>query len=573
MKIGKRLILTFALVVIISSIAGIVGLMQMTNMDANYSSALTNYGFAQGDVGRLSAEFNNSRSILRGIIIASDKETMQTNRDSLDTSGTAIDTYLAAVQKTLVNSTETNYYNTIKENLALYKDLRTRVVALALQDKDAEANTLLTTEGAPILKALTTSINALFDEKTKIGNQLSSSLSSQASTSELMIIIVILVSVILSIIIALIIARSISKPVKEMADAAQRMAKGDLGIQINVNSKDEIGQLGTAFAESAASIKAYIVDITEHLAEVEHGNLDVASKMEYIGDYKDLSKAYQGILTSLNETIGQISQSADQVSSGSEQVSDGAQALAQGATEQASSIEELSATISEISTNVKDNATNAADASKKVNQVSAELNENNKQMQEMIVAMSKISDSSNQIGKIIKTIEDIAFQTNILALNAAVEAARAGEAGKGFAVVADEVRNLASKSADAAKETTTLIQNSIQEVEVGTKIADATANALLQVVKHAEAVATAVNHISQTSNEQANSINQVTLGVEQISSVVQTNSATAEESAAASEELSGQAQVMKTLVGKFKLRNQANQNQNIQSKPQQENSD
>lgn len=214
---------------------------------------------------------------------------------------------------------------------------------------------------------------------------------------------------------------------------------------------------------------------------------------------------------------------------------------------------------------MKNNATDAADASKKVSQVGAELNESNKQMQEMIAAMSKIGDSSSQIGKIIKTIEDIAFQTNILALNAAVEAARAGEAGKGFAVVADEVRNLASKSADAAKETTTLIQNSIKEVEVGTKIADATATTLLQVVEHAGDVTTAVNHISQASNEQANSINQITLGVEQISSVVQTNSATAEESAAASEELSGQAETMKELVGRFRLKNRTNQSQNVKS--------
>lgn len=408
-------------------------------------------------------------------------------------------------------------------------------------------------------------LDELVELKTTTGDQLSSSLSAQASRSAQIVILVILISIILSIIIALSISRSISKPVKEMADAAQRMAQGDLGVQIKVNSKDEIGQLGTAFAQSTASIRSYIADITRILGEIQHGNLTVDSDLDYIGDYRELRNACQGILVSLNNTLGQINQASEQVSSGSEQVSEGSQALAQGATEQASSIEELSAAISEISSNVKDSATNAAEASKKVNQVSVELNENNKQMQEMIAAMSKISNSSNQIGRIIKTIEDIAFQTNILALNAAVEAARAGEAGKGFAVVADGVRNLASKSADAAKETTTLIQNSIREVEVGTKLADATANALLQVVEHAEDVATAVDHISQTSNEQANSINQVTLGVEQISSVVQTNSATAEESASASEELSGLAQVMKSMVGKFKLKDQANQNHDIQS--------
>ena len=375
------------------------------------------------------------------------------------------------------------------------------------------------------------------------------------------------VSFIVSVLIAVTVSKSISKPIVEITEAARGMVQGKLDVQIHVNSTDEIGQLGTAINESAACTRTYVLDITKQLGKVENGDLDVpVNKLKYIGDYANLSKAYRGILSSLNDTIGHISQSAEQVSSGSEQVSDGAQALAQGATEQASSIQELSATITEISTNVKDNATNAASASIKVNKVGTELAESNQHMLEMITAMSKISDSSNQIGKIIKTIEDIAFQTNILALNAAVEAARAGEAGKGFAVVADEVRNLASKSAEAAKNTTLLIQNSIKEVGNGTKIAGTTADALLQVVEHAQEVSTAVDHISQTSNQQANSINQVTIGVEQISAVVQTNSATAEESAAASEELSGQAQVMKELVGRFKLKGQ---NNHSNSQPQQ----
>lgn len=347
--------------------------------------------------------------------------------------------------------------------------------------------------------------------------------------------------------------------------------EGGLSVQVHADdSKNEIAQLGAAFAESNASIRAYINDIKEMLGNMAQGDLNIVSKLDYKGDFVELENSVRGIVLSFDKALTQINQASEQVSSGSEQVSSGAQALAQGATEQASSIEQLSATINEISANVKDNAANAADAGIKVNKVSSELEASNKHMQEMISAMSNISDSSNKIGNIIKTIEDIAFQTNILALNAAVEAARAGEAGKGFAVVADEVRNLASKSADAAKDTTALIQNSITEVENGTKIADITANDLLQVVEHAEAVAAAVDHISQTSNQQATSIDQVTLGVEQISAVVQTNSATAEESAAASEELSGQAQIMKELVGKFKLKNQTDQSLNARPVPQQE---
>lgn len=554
-KIKRLLVITFILVTLISSVGGLVGYFTMTNMNSEYTNALTNYGFAQGDIGRLTAEFNNSRAIIRDVIIYSDNENMKASSDKLDKSGEAIDKDLAVVQQYIITDKEKGYYSAIKNNLDKYKDLRTRVVSLAFTNKNQEAQKLLTSEGASILSQISTSLNALFDDKTKTGVQVANNLAAQSKVTTLSMLIVILLSIGLALAIAFKIARNISRPVTEIANAAKEMAKGNLNVQIHTdNAKNELGQMATAFADSSSSIKSYIADITEHLAEVEQGNLDVPSKMKYIGDYKDLSKAYQGILNSLNDTIGQISQAAEQVAVGSEQVSDGAQALAQGATEQASSIEELSATIAEISEHIKENATDAADASIKVNQVSTELNESNQHMQEMITAMSKINDSSNQIGKIIKTIEDIAFQTNILALNAAVEAARAGEAGKGFAVVADEVRNLASKSADAAKETTLLIQNSIGEVENGSKIASITADALLQVVKHAMAVADKIDHISKISNQQANSIGQVTLGVEQISSVVQTNSATAEESAAASEELSGQAQVMKTLVGRFKLR-------------------
>ena len=243
-----------------------------------------------------------------------------------------------------------------------------------------------------------------------------------------------------------------------------------------------------------------------------------------------------------------------EIKNSSDQVSSGAQALSQGATEQASSIEQLSASIIEISDQVRSNAVNANNATSLVESVGKEIDRSNIHMQEMIRAISEISDKSAQIGRIIKTIDDIAFQTNILALNAAVEAARAGAAGKGFAVVADEVRNLAGKSAQAASETTELIESSISAVLNGTRIADETAESLSSVVTGASKITSLMQDISKASNEQANSIGQVTQGIEQISGVVQTNSATAEESAAASEELSAQAQLLNSLVSKFKMR-------------------
>lgn len=278
------------------------------------------------------------------------------------------------------------------------------------------------------------------------------------------------------------------------------------------------------------------------------------AEAEYRGAFEQIGSSMKRITENLNTVMCEIRQSSDQVSSGSDQVSSGAQALSQGATEQASAVEELAATINEISTQVKETAENAVDAQKQMSTAEDETLTCNEQMREMILAMEEISHKSTEIGKIIKTIEDIAFQTNILALNAAVEAARAGTAGKGFAVVADEVRNPASKSAEASKNTSSLIEGSIAAVEKGTRIVNETAQSLSKVVDSSQAVSATVEKISDAASSQAASIEQVTQGIDQISSVVQTNSATAEESAAASEELSGQAQMLKNLVEQFKLK-------------------
>ena len=556
MKIGKKLIVTFIAVAILSSLAGVVGFGEMTNMNSNYSDALVNYGFSQGDIGLFNSQFNSSRVMIVNMISLTDTLAIQESSDELNKSNAQIDTYFKNMQKTIVNSKESSVYNNIKGNLTKYKTVRDQIIEFAKQNHDAEARTLLSEQAEPIADKIRTSTQELITEKTTTGNQLSTDLSTQGAAAKTVIFIVILISFLISLLIARKISRGISKPVEGMADAARRMAAGDLSMQINVGSKDEIGLLGSSFSETIESISAYITDIKENLAKMKQGDLTVASKLEYKGDFIELKKSIDGIVIFFNNAITQMRDASEQVSSSSEQVSSGAQALAQGATEQASSIEELSASIMEISDHVKENSQYAASARLNVNQVRSEVEISNQYMSEMVAAMSQIDGTSGQIGKIIKTIEDIAFQTNILALNAAVEAARAGSAGKGFAVVADEVRNLASKSAEAAKNTTVLIGNSVKQVENGAKIADETAKSLLRVVEGTKTVTDTVEKISQASNRQSEEIAQVTLGVEQISSVVQTNSATAEESAAASAELFGQAQTLKELVKKFKLRDQ-----------------
>ena len=347
------------------------------------------------------------------------------------------------------------------------------------------------------------------------------------------------------------------RPIKSIVSAAAEIADGNLNVQIAAESEDEVGRLARTFLKMVQNLNVIVSDVDYILGKMAEGDFDVRTNSEesYVGNFRGILSSMRTLNIKLSNVLMQINTAADQVSDGSEQVSSGAQALSQGTTEQASSIEELAATINEISLHVKQTAENAVQAREQTIHAGCEVDSCNHQMQEMIAAMDEIGEMSGQISKIIKTIEDIAFQTNILALNAAVEAARAGEAGKGFAVVADEVRNLASKSAEASKNTSALIEGAVRAVEKGTNIANETAHMLNKVVESAQAVSETVDKIADATKEQSSAIGQITVGVDQISSVIQTNSATAEESAAASEELSGHAQMLKALVNQLNLRN------------------
>lgn len=375
------------------------------------------------------------------------------------------------------------------------------------------------------------------------------------ATTAIITVIALLVSVILS----LRLGKVIGKPVKLCAERIDRLACGDLSSPVpEVRAKDETGVLAEATTTMLFKLDNIIKDIGRVLGEISRGNLavnDTENENFYSGDFSKILAFMSDIVKKLNAIIDNINTAADQVSVGADQVSSAAQNLSQGTTEQASSVQQLAATIHEISEQVSQNSQNCTNASAIVNETAGYIDGANREMERLTEAMNNISSTSDQIGDIIKAIEDIAFQTNILALNAAVEAARAGEAGKGFAVVADEVRNLASKSAEAAKDTTVLIEQSMDAVTKGMSIATATATAMNNVGEKARSVEEIVGKIAVASEQQANMIEQINVGVEQISSVVQTNSATAEQSAAASEELSGQASALKDLIGMFTLRN------------------
>lgn len=347
---------------------------------------------------------------------------------------------------------------------------------------------------------------------------------------------------------------AVTEPISEATEVLKEVAQGNLKVLMQGEYKGEHAVIKNSLNATIESLRGYIQQITDVLEQFEKGDLSVSIYADFRGDFVALKESINSIISTMNSMIIEINAAAEQVSSGTRQVSDGSQTVSQGATEQASSIEELTASISEIAAQTKHNALNANKADQLANSARDDAAKGNEQMKLMQNAMRDISESSSNISKIIKVIDDIAFQTNILALNAAVEAARAGANGKGFAVVADEVRNLAAKSANAAKETEALIQETIKKVEVGSKLADSTAASLENIVDGSTKTVQLVSEIAQSSNDQATAISQVNRGIEQMSLVVQNNSATSEETAAAAEELSSQAEMLKLMVAHFKTR-------------------
>lgn len=367
-------------------------------------------------------------------------------------------------------------------------------------------------------------------------------------------VVVLVIVVCLAIITAIWISKAIQKPIIGLRDRLDELAEGNLTDPVEKSHRTvEFKQLGEAMEQTVISLRTYVTTISDCLNNIANGDLTDRMHGHFKGDFVRIKSTFNTILASLIDTFGNINSAAEQVNSGANQVSNGAQALSQGATEQASAIEQLSERIVDVSDQINSNATAAKTAAGIVNDNTDEVNKCDNDMKNMLTAMDEIGSSSNEISKIIKVIDDIAFQTNILALNAAVEAARAGAAGKGFAVVADEVRSLAAKSAEAANQTTQLIQSSVNTVDKGTKIAKQTAEALLSIVDSSNKINDLVQEIAESSTRQSEAVNQINTGVEQISSVIQTNTATAEESAAASEELSGQSLILKNMVNKFKL--------------------
>lgn len=556
-KIKSKIIIIVGIGMVSLIIVGIISLFYMYNINKANTEISEIWMPSSVIVQELNTKTSDYRINEYKHVISEDIPNMNEVKNSMDKLENEINDLLSQYDAMIQGTEERNLYDNLKKMWNEYLALSDTMLELSIGLKTSDALEVLSSQSLELFESMSVVVADLVEINKDGCNTASENATKLFQTAMMVTVIIILVILLISILLSVVVTLSITKPVKEIDHVAKLIADEKLDTVITYESNDELGVLAKNFNLTVSRLKTYvnyINEISSILQIISEGNLNFDLTYDYTGEFSKVKIALNMIADSLSDTLTQIHYSAEHVANSSAQMAEGAQSLAEGSTDQAGTVEELLATIQDVSEKIRKNSEDATGANKLVENTRVEIEKSNRQMEDMKLAMSDINNKSREIVNIVASIESIASQTNLLALNAAIEAARAGDAGRGFAVVAEQVKVLAAQSADAAKDTVKLIEDSINAVERGTGIANSTAQYLDEVVSSVVQAATTMDLITQASVEQAEFMGQVEQGVESMAGVVQNNSATAQESYATSEELNSQAQILREMVSRFELK-------------------
>lgn len=559
-SIRKRLNKSFAIISLVCSIGLVICGISLFAISSQYHNALTNYGFAQGDIGKAMTTFSETRSALRAVIGYDDESEINSEKKNYETKKKAFEGFMQDIESKMMTKAGKEAYQQAESALNGYwtkadailqqGSTTDKIASSAAQNKEID-------ELGPMYDEIYASLKNIMDIKVAKGNSVQGTLNVVKYILIILTVLIIVFSVYMSTHLGRRISDNIEKPVEALAERLKRFAAGDLDSEFPESEiDDEIAYMNNVAKEMAADLNLIISDLSRLMDEMAAGNFKIKTDIEdkYVGKFVNLKDAIRNMNRKMDATLKSVDESSQQVTVGSENLAQSAQELAEGATEQAGAVEELQATIATLTEQIADTADNLQKTSDKAVDHAKNADASKVEMNSLMEAMQRISDTSKKIENIISDIESIASQTNLLSLNAAIEAARAGEAGKGFAVVAEQIRMLADQSAQSAVDTRTLIEGALNEIEEGNTVAMKVAESMDSVVQGINDIADVSKQLSENSNVQIAAMREAEKGIDQISEVVQSNSAASEECSATSEELSAQAEAMNELISQFTLR-------------------